>query len=92
MISIRFLCPHGHRLVADEPDAGKKDQCPMCNAKLIIPVRDPRPSGKSKKDWNAAKGLAPQEQAEPVAAATTAQAASAPTYGSITVDKIETVP
>ncbi len=48
---IRFVCPQGHRLQVPAALAGKRGQCPVCGANLLIPVRTPRPSGRRKKNW-----------------------------------------
>ena len=52
-MSIHFLCPFGHRLVVPEHRSGKKGRCPTCHQLVIVPVPNPEPSGKSKKDWDA---------------------------------------
>lgn len=53
---IRFVCPLGHRLIAHQNLAGQKGQCPVCFNRFVVPVRDPRPSGRVKKSWNAGPG------------------------------------
>ena len=50
---VRFLCPFGHKLVVPDHRAGKKGRCPTCHQKVIVPVANPLPSGKPKKDWDA---------------------------------------
>ncbi len=52
-MSIHFLCPFGHRLVVPDHRAGKKGRCPTCYQRVIVPVPNPAPSGKDKKDWDA---------------------------------------
>jgi hypothetical protein len=47
-MAIHFYCPLGHRLVVPDARAGKKGRCPVCEQLVIVPVADPRPSGKSK--------------------------------------------
>src|ERR1700722_16465157 len=47
-MSIRFYCPLGHRLQVPDARAGKKGRCPLCQQKVIVPVSDPRPSGRPK--------------------------------------------
>jgi len=41
----QFLCPRGHLLQADEPQAGQHCKCPYCQAEFLVPraSRDPRP-------------------------------------------------
>ncbi|MEX0711162.1 MAG: hypothetical protein WD278_02355 [Pirellulales bacterium] len=52
-MSIRFVCPLGHRLKVPDHRAGKKGRCPRCHQRVIVPVSDPRPSGQAKRSWNA---------------------------------------
>ncbi|MEX2559823.1 MAG: hypothetical protein WD403_07900, partial [Pirellulales bacterium] len=52
-MSIRFVCPLGHRLKVPDHRAGKKGRCPRCHQRVIVPVSDPRPSGQTKRSWNA---------------------------------------
>ncbi|MGC3970018.1 MAG: hypothetical protein QM775_22640 [Pirellulales bacterium] len=47
-MAIHFYCPLGHRLVVPDERAGKKGRCPVCEQLVIVPVADPRPSGKGK--------------------------------------------
>lgn len=47
-MAIHFYCPLGHRLVVPDERAGKKGRCPVCEQMVIVPVADPRPSGKPK--------------------------------------------
>lgn len=47
-MSIRFYCPLGHRLQVPDARAGKKGRCPLCQQKIIVPVANPRASGKPK--------------------------------------------
>ena len=47
-MSIRFYCPLGHRLQVPDARAGKKGRCPLCQQKVIVPVSNPRPSGRPK--------------------------------------------
>ncbi len=57
---VRFLCPQGHRLIADPTFAGKKGQCPTCLLTVIVPVQQPRPSGRDKRAWD--DGLSEAEE------------------------------
>lgn len=52
-MAIHFLCPFGHKLVVPDHRAGKKGRCPVCYQRVIVPVPNPEPSGKSKKDSDA---------------------------------------
>ena len=38
-MSITVLCPNGHRLVANDDNAGKTGRCPECKATVSIPLR-----------------------------------------------------
>lgn len=49
---VRFLCPFGHRLQVSAAFAGERGQCPECLAWIVVPVRNPRPSGRRKKGWH----------------------------------------
>jgi hypothetical protein len=49
---VRFLCPFGHRLQVSAAFAGERGQCPECLAWVVIPVRNPQPSGRRKKGWH----------------------------------------
>lgn len=55
---IHFLCPFGHKLVVPDHRAGKKGRCPTCHQKVIVPVANPKPSGRPKKDWDANEEIA----------------------------------
>jgi len=35
---IQLVCPNGHRLTAKESSAGKTGKCPVCQARIAIPV------------------------------------------------------
>jgi hypothetical protein len=48
-MTIRFLCPMGHRLSVPDERSGKKGRCPICQQRVIIPVLEPQPSGKQKR-------------------------------------------
>jgi hypothetical protein len=37
-MTIRFLCPHGHKLAVPDNLAGKKGRCPVCQQRVYIPV------------------------------------------------------
>ncbi len=37
-MSITVLCPKGHRLVANDDNAGKTGRCPVCRAMVSIPI------------------------------------------------------
>jgi RNA polymerase subunit RPABC4/transcription elongation factor Spt4 len=37
-MSITVLCPKGHRLVANDNNAGKTGRCPVCKAMVSIPL------------------------------------------------------
>lgn len=52
---IHFVCPFGHSLVVPDHRAGRKGRCPECHQRVIVPVADPRPSGRQKRDWNSAR-------------------------------------
>jgi hypothetical protein len=39
-MTIRFLCPHGHKLAVPDNLAGKKGRCPICRLRVYIPVLD----------------------------------------------------
>ncbi|MGL4943221.1 MAG: hypothetical protein ACRC46_08515 [Thermoguttaceae bacterium] len=36
-MSVQIQCPNGHRLVAQEQNAGKTGKCPVCKAAVVIP-------------------------------------------------------
>ena len=38
-MTITVLCPNGHRLNADNNNAGKTGRCPVCKATVSIPLR-----------------------------------------------------
>jgi len=58
-MAIHFLCPFGHKLVVPDHRAGKKGRCPTCYQRVIVPVPNPMPSGKDKKDWDARPSAQP---------------------------------
>ena len=35
---IQLVCPNGHRLTANEANAGKSGKCPVCKAPVTIPI------------------------------------------------------
>ena len=35
---IELVCPNGHRLTAKESSAGKTGKCPVCQARIAIPI------------------------------------------------------
>jgi len=35
---IQLVCPNGHRLTAKESSAGKTGKCPVCQARIAIPI------------------------------------------------------
>jgi hypothetical protein len=37
-MTIRFLCPHGHKLAVPDNLAGKKGRCPVCQQRVYIPM------------------------------------------------------
>jgi RNA polymerase subunit RPABC4/transcription elongation factor Spt4 len=37
-MTITVLCPKGHRLVANDVNAGKTGRCPVCKATVSIPL------------------------------------------------------
>src|SRR5262245_24014726 len=37
-MTIRFLCPRGHKLAVPDNLAGKKGRCPICQQRVYIPV------------------------------------------------------
>jgi hypothetical protein len=37
-MSIQVVCPNGHRLQVQESSAGKTGLCPICKAKVSVPV------------------------------------------------------
>lgn len=37
-MSIRFLCPLGHRLKVPDHRVGKKGRCPVCREKVVVPT------------------------------------------------------
>jgi len=39
-MTYRFECPRGHRLEAEEVQAGKASRCPACGESLIVPGPD----------------------------------------------------
>jgi uncharacterized Zn finger protein (UPF0148 family) len=39
-MTYRFECPRGHRLEAEETQAGKASRCPACGESLIVPGPD----------------------------------------------------
>lgn len=39
-MTYRFECPRGHRLEAEEAQAGKASRCPACGESLIVPGPD----------------------------------------------------
>ncbi len=40
-MSIRTVCPNGHKLKIKSKYAGQLGRCPMCAAPVRVPVRDP---------------------------------------------------
>jgi hypothetical protein len=56
-MALHFLCPFGHKLMVPDHRAGKKGRCPVCYQRVIVPVPNPEPSGKSKKDSDAPDDL-----------------------------------
>ncbi|MBI1903528.1 MAG: hypothetical protein HYS13_20690 [Planctomycetia bacterium] len=48
-MTIRFLCPMGHRLAVPDERAGKKGRCPICNQRVYIPRPDPLAAKADKK-------------------------------------------
>ena len=38
MTTIELVCPNGHRLTAKESSAGKTGKCPVCQARIAIPI------------------------------------------------------
>ncbi len=39
-MTIKFLCPYGHKLAVPDDRAGKKGRCPVCNQRVYIPKPD----------------------------------------------------
>jgi len=37
-MSIKMLCPNGHKLRVDERHAGQRAMCPRCSARLTVPT------------------------------------------------------
>lgn len=37
-MSIKMLCPNGHKLRVDERHAGQRAVCPRCDAKMTVPT------------------------------------------------------
>ena len=37
-MSIKMLCPNGHKLRVDERHAGQRATCPRCSARLTVPT------------------------------------------------------
>ena len=37
-MTIELVCPNGHRLTAKESSAGKTGKCPVCHARVTIPI------------------------------------------------------
>lgn len=52
-MAIHFVCPYGHRLKVPDHRAGKRGRCPTCQQRVIVPVPNPIPSGREKRDWDA---------------------------------------
>lgn len=52
-MAIRFLCPFGHRLMVPEHRTGRRGRCPICGQMVIVPVRNPEPSQREKRAWDA---------------------------------------
>lgn len=81
VMSIQFLCPYGHRLIVPDHRAGKRGRCPKCRQRVIVPVPNPVPSGREKREWNAAaKDRIELDESPPAAVQTSpppAQAAQA---------------
>ena len=64
-MTIRFLCPMGHRLAVPDERAGKKGRCPICNQRVYIPRTDPLAANAEKKhDQSTAATARPQLAAE----------------------------
>ena len=55
-MAIHFVCPYGHRLKVPDHRAGKKGRCPKCQQRVIVPVPNPIPSGREKRQWDASAG------------------------------------
>jgi hypothetical protein len=78
VMSIQFLCPYGHRLIVPDHRAGKRGRCPKCRQRVIVPVPDPVPSGREKREWNAAaKDRIELDESPPAAVQTAPPAAGA---------------
>jgi hypothetical protein len=45
-MGIRFFCPNGHKLNVKEFQAGQRGLCPVCDAKLLVPLKSTRLSSK----------------------------------------------
>jgi hypothetical protein len=67
-MAIRFVCPFGHPIKAADNRAGKKGRCPVCHQKVIVPVANPRPSGRGKRSWDArgSSQIAPDDDHTPM--------------------------
>ncbi len=63
-MSIKFVCPNGHRLVVPDNRAGKKGRCPVCHQRLYVPEPAPNPRGRHKRqpDPFELEQYAPEEQ------------------------------
>lgn len=48
-MSIKFVCPNGHRLVVPDHRAGKKGRCPVCHQRLYVPEPVPKTSHRPKR-------------------------------------------
>ncbi len=43
-MSIRFICPKGHRLAVPDDRAGKRGRCSLCNQRVVVPLADNLPA------------------------------------------------
>ena len=48
-MGIRFNCPNGHKLNVKAFQAGQKGICPVCGAKMQIPLESTRPSSREER-------------------------------------------
>ena len=48
-MGIRFYCPNGHKLNVKAFQAGQKGICPICGAKMPIPLTSTRPSSREQR-------------------------------------------
>lgn len=86
-MSIRFYCPHGHRLKVPEEKAGKSARCPVCQERVVVPLESSARPLKRNRD------LAVKEEAASFVGEVVAEdACDAAAAASTTIDALPVAP